>query len=102
MKTVFDIGMYDGADTEYYLSEGHKVVAVEANPALVERAKAKFPNELSSGQFDLSECCGFEGFPTAGYTFHIRRRPWIQLGINGTGRFKKYHWVVLSIERYSR
>jgi FkbM family methyltransferase len=53
MKTVFDIGMYDGADTEYYLSEGHKVVAVEANPALVERAKARFPIELSSGQLVL-------------------------------------------------
>jgi hypothetical protein len=30
VKTVFDIGMYDGTDTAYYLESGYRVVAVEA------------------------------------------------------------------------
>ncbi len=32
---IFDLGMHIGKDTEYYLSKGYKVVAVEANPMLV-------------------------------------------------------------------
>ena len=35
MALVIDVGMYDGADTAYYLSMGYRVLAVEANPALV-------------------------------------------------------------------
>lgn len=50
MKTVFDIGMYDGTDTAYYLESGYRVVAVEANPLLVERAQQKFAPQLASGQ----------------------------------------------------
>lgn len=42
MQTIFDIGMYDGADTAYYLELGYRVIAVEANPELVERAREKF------------------------------------------------------------
>jgi FkbM family methyltransferase len=50
MSTVFDIGMYDGADTTYYLHSGYRVVAVEANPELVQRATEKFAAEMASGQ----------------------------------------------------
>jgi FkbM family methyltransferase len=49
MRTVFDIGMYDGADTAYYLQSGYRVVAVEANPQLVQRATEKFAAEIASG-----------------------------------------------------
>jgi hypothetical protein len=31
-STVFDVGLHTGQDTAYYLSLGHRVVAVEANP----------------------------------------------------------------------
>jgi FkbM family methyltransferase len=50
VKTIFDIGMYDGADTAYYLDTGHRVVAVDANPDLVEQARARFAAQLASGQ----------------------------------------------------
>lgn len=50
MRTVFDIGMYDGADTAYYLQSGYRVVAVEANPELAQRATEKFAAELASAQ----------------------------------------------------
>jgi len=50
MKMIFDIGMYDGADTDYYLSCGCRVIAVEANPQLVESAERKFQAEITSGQ----------------------------------------------------
>ena len=50
MTTIFDIGMFDGADTDYYLDSGHRVIAVEANPELVREATARFANQIASGQ----------------------------------------------------
>jgi hypothetical protein len=31
---IYDFGMHDGADTDYYLRKGFRVVAVEADPLL--------------------------------------------------------------------
>lgn len=53
MQLIFDIGMYDGSDTEYYLSEGYRVIAIEANPSLIERAEIQFKEKVSSGQLVL-------------------------------------------------
>ena len=50
MKTVFDIGMYDGADTAYYLECGYRVVAVEANASLVADAEERFGTQIAAGQ----------------------------------------------------
>jgi len=38
-KLIYDIGMYDGSDTRYYLNEGFRVLAIEENPVLVKRAR---------------------------------------------------------------
>ena len=53
MKKIFDIGMFDGADTAYYLESGYEVVAIEANPRLIEAAERKFKGELESGKLKL-------------------------------------------------
>jgi FkbM family methyltransferase len=50
VKTIFDIGMYDGADTAYYLETGHRVIAVDANPDLIQQATARFASQIASGQ----------------------------------------------------
>lgn len=48
MKTIFDVGMYNGLDTAYYLESGYRVVAVEANPVYVERGRQKFGREIEA------------------------------------------------------
>lgn len=53
MLTVFDIGMYDGTDTAYYLSLGSRVIAVEANPLLVQRGQERFGGEIASGRLTI-------------------------------------------------
>jgi FkbM family methyltransferase len=53
MKTIFDLGMYDASDTIYYLEEGFRVVAVEANPALVRRAQVALDKYVASGQLAI-------------------------------------------------
>jgi FkbM family methyltransferase len=47
---VFDVGMNNGDDSAHYLSKGFKVIAVEANPILVQRARLRFQAEITSGQ----------------------------------------------------
>jgi FkbM family methyltransferase len=48
--TVFDVGMNNGDDSAHYLSKGLKVIAVEANPILVQRARLRFQAEITAGQ----------------------------------------------------
>jgi spermidine synthase len=38
---IYDIGMHDGSDSEFYLRKGYRVVAVEANPKLVEACRER-------------------------------------------------------------
>ncbi len=45
--------MHIGQDTKYYLKKGFNVVAVEANPFLVETAKKKFNRYIASGQLTI-------------------------------------------------
>ncbi len=52
MLTIFDIGLFDGTDTDYYLSLG-RVVAVEANRRLVELAQERFGAEIKAGRLTI-------------------------------------------------
>src|SRR5215468_9932494 len=54
-RVVFDIGMNNGDDSAYYLSRGYAVVAIEANPILVDRARHRFEREIASGQMRIEE-----------------------------------------------
>jgi FkbM family methyltransferase len=42
---IFDVGAHRGEDTEFYLSKGFSVVAVEASPKLAALLKQKFEGE---------------------------------------------------------
>ncbi|HET7752737.1 MAG TPA: FkbM family methyltransferase, partial [Anaeromyxobacteraceae bacterium] len=42
--------MHKGYDTGFYLAKGFRVVAVEANPVLVEQARSRFAREIADGQ----------------------------------------------------
>jgi FkbM family methyltransferase len=37
---IYDLGLHRGYDSEYYLRKGFKVIALEANPGMVERARS--------------------------------------------------------------
>ena len=50
---IYDVGMHNGHDTAHYLSKGFRVIAVEADPALVELARERFAEPIRSGQLQL-------------------------------------------------
>lgn len=50
---IFDLGMYEGQDTRFYLSKGFRVVALEANPELVRANAEKFASQIASGHLTI-------------------------------------------------
>lgn len=50
---IFDIGMHIGQDTRHYLNKGFKVLAIEANPELVQQNKLKFKKEIDEGSLTI-------------------------------------------------
>lgn len=56
---VFDIGMHNGDDTQWYLVNGFQVVGVEANPSLVRAATKRFSPAIASGRLAIENCAIF-------------------------------------------
>jgi FkbM family methyltransferase len=52
-KLIFDIGFHRGEDAALYLREGYTVVAVEANPLLVDKGKKSFHAAIKRHQLTL-------------------------------------------------
>ncbi len=50
---IFDIGMHDGKDTEYYLHRGFNVVAVDANPLFCQEAAQRWAKEIQAGRLSI-------------------------------------------------
>jgi FkbM family methyltransferase len=50
---IYDVGIHDGNDTAYYLAEGYRVLAIDANPAHIERATKRFEHELNDERLTL-------------------------------------------------
>jgi FkbM family methyltransferase len=50
---IIDVGMYKGADTDFYLRKGFKVVAVEANPDLARAAEERFAPQIADGSLKV-------------------------------------------------
>ena len=52
-KLIFDIGLHRGEDTRYYLKQGYTVMAVEANPVLVEYCSNRFRKMIDNGRLTI-------------------------------------------------
>jgi len=50
---IFDVGMNNGDDTAYYLHLGYRVVAIDADPKLIEHAEVRFAREIAEGRLTL-------------------------------------------------
>lgn len=52
-RLIFDIGFHIGDDSAYYLSQGYRVVAIDANTAMIQEGHKRFNQEIASGQLIL-------------------------------------------------
>ena len=55
MKLIFDVGVCDGADSAYYLTQAERVVGVEASPIACEDLRRRFASEIAEGRYVLEE-----------------------------------------------
>jgi hypothetical protein len=47
---IYDVGLHYGDDTAYYLHKGYRVVAVDADPMMVEGCNRRFADEIRCGK----------------------------------------------------
>jgi FkbM family methyltransferase len=52
-RLVYDVGSNIGQDTAFYLSQGYRVLAVEADPTLAEYARNRFCSEILAGRLEV-------------------------------------------------
>jgi FkbM family methyltransferase len=50
---IYDVGLHDGSDTAYYLRRGFRVVAIDANPVMVELARKTLSESVASDRLVL-------------------------------------------------
>ncbi|MEO6042015.1 MAG: FkbM family methyltransferase [Croceibacterium sp.] len=55
-KVIYDLGSHVGDDIPYYLLKADMVVAVEANPLLIERIYKRFPREIAAQRLKVENC----------------------------------------------
>ena len=53
---VYDVGLHDGSDTSYYLDLGYRVVAIDANPAMIEDGRVRFCDAIAARRLMLVHC----------------------------------------------
>ncbi len=46
---VYDVGMHVGANVDYYLAKGYRVIGIEADPELAQQVEARFRDAIGSG-----------------------------------------------------
>lgn len=50
---IYDVGLHRGGDSLYYISQGYRVVAVDAESQFIRLAQTRFVEEIASGQLTL-------------------------------------------------
>lgn len=83
---IYDVGLHDAADTAYYLSNGYRVVAVDANPALIEAAATRFAREVAEGRFTPLNVGIAEGEGTKTFWVSDGRTEWSSFDTAIAGR----------------
>lgn len=61
---VYDLGMHNGDDTDYYLHKGYRVIAVDPNPDFIKKALIRFHEFIEKGQLVLIESAIWESEST--------------------------------------
>src|SRR3954471_13164175 len=70
---IYDFGMNNGDDVEYYLLKCDKVVAVEANSSLCDLAGERFASEIKSGRLTILNVALADRESAEPLTFYIHK-----------------------------
>jgi FkbM family methyltransferase len=73
-KVIYDFGMNNGDDIEYYLKKGLKVVGVEANPALCRSVEERFADSILSGRLTILNVALSDRSTSESIRFYVNKR----------------------------
>ena len=73
---IYDVGLHQGLDTEFYLAKGFRVVAVEADRALAAAARTKFADALRDGRLHVVEAAIAERAGTVRFFRNTKNSEW--------------------------
>lgn len=73
---IFDLGSYNGDDTDYYLNKGFRVVAVEANPELVKAGFRRFDSYIKAGRLILLNKAISDDSGKVDFFVHPTKKDW--------------------------
>jgi FkbM family methyltransferase len=85
-RLIFDLGMNNGDDTDYYLRRGFDVVAVEANPALCDKARGRFRTAINESRLTILNAAVWEKSGEATFYVNLDNDHWSSLDIGWAGR----------------
>lgn len=83
---IFDLGMNNGDDTEYYLLKARRVVSVEANSDLCALAQDRFAAAIETGRLDICNLAVWNDFDTRTFFINTDNDHWSSLDIDWAGR----------------
>ncbi|MFT5604915.1 MAG: 16S rRNA A1518/A1519 N6-dimethyltransferase RsmA/KsgA/DIM1 with predicted DNA glycosylase, partial [Paracoccaceae bacterium] len=81
---VYDVGMHQGEDSDFYLKKGFRVVGFEADPDLAAQCRRRFFGEIESGQLVVVEGAIVDKQALAGGDKTIRFYKNIDVSVWGT------------------
>ena len=73
-SVIYDFGMNNGDDVEYYLLKADRVVAVEANAALCEGVRARFAGAIEEGRLTVLNVALASEESAESVTFYLHKK----------------------------
>ncbi len=83
---IFDLGMNNGDDSDFYLKRGLCVVALEANPTLCERAANRFANAIEAGRLTIINAAIWESSGEQTFYINLENDHWSSLDLGWASR----------------
>lgn len=85
-RLVYDLGMNNGDDTGYYLKRGLRVLGIEANPALCQKAEERFADAIAAGRLTVMHAAIWESSGETRFFVNLDNDHWSSIDINWAGR----------------
>jgi FkbM family methyltransferase len=85
-RLIFDLGLNNGDDTDFYLKRGFDVVALDANPVLCERAQKRFEKAIIDGRLRLLNAAIWDRPGQANFYINLDNDHWSSLDATWAAR----------------
>jgi FkbM family methyltransferase len=93
---IFDIGLHHGDDTDFYLKKGFDVVAVEADPRHVEKARVRFARAIEEGRLAIVSAAIGPESGTIDFYVNLEKDDWSSTDpVYGTRSGTKYEKITV-------